>query len=282
MFLCQLVLRRMFGARLVRSQFSKFQEGIPVSNFGFANQVDAFRTFHKWDGSMNWALSGASTIASQFMVTALRNQPEGAVRWVVSGSATRATEFSKLHAVPRSGHDIAEALGDPAVDAVYISSTNDQHKDQALAAIAGGKHVLCEKPLALTSQDAAQIVAAAKAAGVVFATNHHLRCSGTRGNAQNYDDWRQMGCVGWGYDDVLPYFRKAEDNDTFDNRFHGKGGPLGVSQPIAPLPICEAYFKAAAQIGIPRNMDINGEAQDGVCYYQLTQRHARRSSAAMA
>ena len=104
----------------------------------------------------------------------------------------------------------------------------------------------------------------------------------TRGNAQDYDDWRQMGCTGWGYDDVLPYFRKAEDNETHDNRFHGKGGPLGVSEPRAPLPICEAYFQAAATLGIPRNMDINGERQDGVCYYQLTQRHARRSSAAMA
>ena len=104
----------------------------------------------------------------------------------------------------------------------------------------------------------------------------------TRGNAQDYDDWRQMGCAGWGYDDVLPYFRKAEDNDTFDNQYHGKDGPLGVSQPIAPLPVCEAYFNAAAALGIPRNMDINGEKQDGTCYYQLTQRNARRSSAAMA
>jgi choline dehydrogenase len=104
----------------------------------------------------------------------------------------------------------------------------------------------------------------------------------TRGNAQDYDDWRQMGCAGWGYEDVLPYFRKAEDNDTYQNRFHGKGGPLGVSQPRAPLPICEAYFEAAAELGIPRNFDINGETQDGVCYYQLTQRNVRRSSAAMA
>lgn len=104
----------------------------------------------------------------------------------------------------------------------------------------------------------------------------------TRGNAQDYDEWRQMGCEGWGYEDILPYFRKAEDNDTYDNRYHGKGGPLGVSQPIAPLPICEAYFEAAAALGIPRNLDINAETQDGVCYYQLTQRNARRSSAAMA
>ncbi|MFV0384536.1 GMC family oxidoreductase [Paracoccus sp. (in: a-proteobacteria)] len=104
----------------------------------------------------------------------------------------------------------------------------------------------------------------------------------TRGNAQDYDDWRQMGCEGWGYDDVLPYFRKAEDNQTYDNAYHGKGGPLGVSEPSAPLPICEAFFEAAAQLGIPRNMDVNGERQDGAAYYQLTQRNVRRSSAAMA
>lgn len=104
----------------------------------------------------------------------------------------------------------------------------------------------------------------------------------TRGAAQDYDDWRQMGCAGWGYDDVLPYFRKAEDNEIYDNKYHGKGGPLGVSEPRAPLPICEAYFEAAAALGIPRNLDINGEKQDGVCYYQLTQRNVRRSSAATA
>lgn len=104
----------------------------------------------------------------------------------------------------------------------------------------------------------------------------------TRGNAQDYDDWRQAGCDGWGYDDVLPYFKKAEDNETFDNEYHAKGGPLGVANPRAPLPICDAYFDAAKALGIPRNMDVNGEKQDGVAYYQLNQRHVRRSSAAMA
>ena len=89
------------------------------------------------------------------------------------------------------------------------------------------------------------------------------------------------GLRGWGYEDVLPYFRKAEDNDTYENRYHGKGGPLGVSKPRAPLPICEAYFAAAAELGIPRNDDMTGERQDGVGYYQLTQRNAQRSSAAM-
>ncbi len=104
----------------------------------------------------------------------------------------------------------------------------------------------------------------------------------TRGNALDYDEWRQMGCTGWGYEDVLPYFRKAEDNDTYDNRYHGKGGPLGVSRPRAPLPICDAYFAAAGQIGIPRNLDMTGEVQDGVGFYQLTQKHFRRSSTAVA
>lgn len=104
----------------------------------------------------------------------------------------------------------------------------------------------------------------------------------TRGNAQDYDEWRQMGCTGWSYEDILPYFRKAENNDTFENHYHGKGGPIGVSQPRAALPICEAYFAAAAQLGIPRNPDLTGAEQYGVGYYQLTQANARRSSTATA
>ncbi len=104
----------------------------------------------------------------------------------------------------------------------------------------------------------------------------------TRGAAQDYDEWRQMGCDGWSYADVLPYFKKSEDNDVYDDAFHGKGGPLGVSMPSAPLPICDAFIAAAGQLGIPETKDVNGPKQDGAGYYQLTQRNARRSSAAMA
>ncbi|WP_120631901.1 GMC family oxidoreductase [Ruegeria sp. EL01] len=104
----------------------------------------------------------------------------------------------------------------------------------------------------------------------------------TRGAAQDYDGWRQLGCDGWSYADVLPYFKKSEDNDTYDNAFHSKGGPMGVSMPAAPLPICDAYIQAAGQVGIPETRDVNGKKQDGAGYYQLTQRNARRSSAAMA
>jgi choline dehydrogenase len=104
----------------------------------------------------------------------------------------------------------------------------------------------------------------------------------TRGHPLDYDEWRQAGCAGWSYEDVLPYFRKAEDNDTWNNRWHGQGGPLGVSRPAAPLPICEAYFEAAARLGIPRNRDLTSETPEGVGYYQLTQRDVRRSSTAKA
>ena len=100
----------------------------------------------------------------------------------------------------------------------------------------------------------------------------------TRGNALDYDEWRQLGCEGWSYEDVLPYFRKSEDNDTYNDQWHGQGGPLGVSKPAAPLPICEAYFEAGQQLGIPTNHDMTGAVQDGLGFYQLTQKNARRSS----
>ncbi|MEP9389327.1 GMC family oxidoreductase N-terminal domain-containing protein [Mesorhizobium sp. KR9-304] len=105
----------------------------------------------------------------------------------------------------------------------------------------------------------------------------------TRGNARDYDAWeKEEGLPGWGYRDVLPYFKRAENNERYANDFHGDQGPLGVSNPIAPLPICEAYFRAGQEMGIPFNPDFNGARQEGVGYYQLTQRNARRSSASVA
>ncbi len=128
---------------------------------------------------MNWALIGASTIASQFMIPAMRAQAGGSVGWVVSGSEARAKEFAAANQVPNATTDMAQALADPSVDAVYISSTNEKHHAQAMAAIAAGKHVLCEKPLAMSLADARQMIDAAASAGVYFATNHHLRCAGS-------------------------------------------------------------------------------------------------------
>jgi choline dehydrogenase-like flavoprotein len=105
----------------------------------------------------------------------------------------------------------------------------------------------------------------------------------TRGNALDYGAWAQEeGCEGWSYREVLAYFKRAEDNQRFVDDYHAAGGPLGVSMPIAPLPICDAYLRAGQEMGIPYNDDVNGARQEGVGFYQLTQRHARRSSAASA
>ena len=103
----------------------------------------------------------------------------------------------------------------------------------------------------------------------------------TRGNALDYDGWAQAGCTGWSYREVLPYFRKAEHNETIDNEFHGKNGPIAVSRPRATLPICDAFIKAAEQYGIPFNSDLAGPDPAGMGFYQLTQRNVRRSSTAV-
>ncbi|MDP1159842.1 GMC family oxidoreductase N-terminal domain-containing protein, partial [Klebsiella variicola] len=78
---------------------------------------------------------------------------------------------------------------------------------------------------------------------------------------------------------VLPYFKRAEDNQRFADDYHSYGGPLGVSMPVATLPICDAYIRAGQELGIPYTHDFNGRQQAGVGFYQLTQRDRRRSSA---
>jgi choline dehydrogenase-like flavoprotein len=105
----------------------------------------------------------------------------------------------------------------------------------------------------------------------------------TRGNAKDYDAWvTDAGCEGWGYRDVLPYFKRSEDNQRLVNAFHGYGGPLGVSYPVNPPPISFAFLRAAQEAGIPFNDDFNGATQDGIGHYQLTTRDAERSSTASA
>ncbi len=127
--------------------------------------------------SVKWGLIGASTIARQFMINAIRARGDGEIVAVMSADPERATAFAREHGIPH-GVSTLDALLGAGIDAVYISTTNELHLEQALAAIDAGKHVLCEKPLALTSADARRMVAAAKAAGVVLGTNHHLRNAG--------------------------------------------------------------------------------------------------------
>ncbi len=128
---------------------------------------------------MKWALVGASTIAREYVIAAIRAQTGHEVARLVSGSAERGEGYAEENGIPMSGTELDTALADPEIGAVYISTTNEKHFPQAMAAIAAGKHVLCEKPLAMTLEDAVTMVRAAEDAGLTFATNHHLRCSGS-------------------------------------------------------------------------------------------------------
>jgi choline dehydrogenase len=103
-----------------------------------------------------------------------------------------------------------------------------------------------------------------------------------RGNRADYDDWAATGATGWGWADVLPYFLRAEDNERGPGDLHGTGGPLTVSDGRSRHPLMEAFLEAAQEAGHKPNDDFNGSEQDGVGYYQLTQRNGMRCSTAVA
>ena len=103
-----------------------------------------------------------------------------------------------------------------------------------------------------------------------------------RGQAGDFDRWAQLGCTGWSHGDVLPYFRRAESNERLGkDELHGSEGPLNVSDPCDTHPISDAVIKAGVEAGIPFNDDVNGEAQDGISYFQMTAKNGRRWSLAM-
>jgi choline dehydrogenase len=103
-----------------------------------------------------------------------------------------------------------------------------------------------------------------------------------RGNRADYDGWRDDGATGWGYDDVLPYFLRAEDNERGASELHGAGGPLTVSESRSRNEMSLAFVEAAKAAGYAENPDFNGPEQEGFGVYQLTQRGGRRCSAAVA
>ncbi|MEZ4708512.1 MAG: Gfo/Idh/MocA family oxidoreductase [Caldilineaceae bacterium] len=127
------------------------------------------------NAKLGWGLIGASTIAHTWMVGAINTQPDSQVVSIMSSSPLRAQQFARTQQIAHHCTALDDLLADPAVDVVYISTTNELHKEQALAAARAGKHVLCEKPLALTLADAKEMVAACAKAGVVMGANHHLR-----------------------------------------------------------------------------------------------------------
>jgi choline dehydrogenase len=99
-----------------------------------------------------------------------------------------------------------------------------------------------------------------------------------RGNRADFDEWAALGCDGWGYDDVLPYFVRSEDNERGADAYHGVGGPLGVSDGRSGLTLPDAWVEAALQAGHQHNADFNGATQEGVGRYQVTQRDGMRCS----
>lgn len=105
----------------------------------------------------------------------------------------------------------------------------------------------------------------------------YIRCQ-----AEDYDGWEALGNKGWSYKDVLPYFRKAEDNDRFANEYHGQGGPLWVSDQSTPHPLSRAFVRAMQQYGMPYNPDFNGKSMEGAGFYQVTARRGVRRSAAVS
>jgi choline dehydrogenase len=103
-----------------------------------------------------------------------------------------------------------------------------------------------------------------------------------RGNRLDYDEWAAAGCEGWGYDDVLPYFKRSEDNERGEDAYHGTGGPLTVSESRSMQPLVDAMIEAGRQAGHEGNPDFNGARQEGVGRFQLTQRDGKRLSTADA
>ncbi len=103
-----------------------------------------------------------------------------------------------------------------------------------------------------------------------------------RGQHEDYDRWRQRGNAGWGYDDVLPYFKKAENQQRGEDKYHGSGGPLPVSDWRHHDPLSEAFVVAAAETGIPTNPDFNGATQEGAGFFQTTTSRGRRASTAFS
>jgi 1,5-anhydro-D-fructose reductase (1,5-anhydro-D-mannitol-forming) len=128
--------------------------------------------------TVKWGLIGASTIAREWVIGAIRAKG-GEIVSVMSSNEERGAAYAKENGIAKSTTELSELLADGDISAVYISTTNELHCDQAIAAARAGKHVLCEKPLAMSLEDARKMAQVANDAGVVLATNHHLRNAST-------------------------------------------------------------------------------------------------------
>jgi 1,5-anhydro-D-fructose reductase (1,5-anhydro-D-mannitol-forming) len=129
--------------------------------------------------SLGWGLIGASTIAKEWMIDAINAQPDSHVVGVMSQSKERAEQYATANHIPNAYDNLDALLNNPEINVVYISTTNERHFNETITSAQAGKHILCEKPLALTLEDAKTMKQTCEQAGVVMATNHHLRNAAT-------------------------------------------------------------------------------------------------------
>src|SRR5262245_17889859 len=104
----------------------------------------------------------------------------------------------------------------------------------------------------------------------------------SRANRSDHDRWRELGVEGWGYDDILPYYKKSENNERGADEYHGEGGELNVADLRCVNPLTHHFVEAARLVGLKYNKDLNGASQEGVGYLQATQKNGKRHSAAAA
>src|SRR5512146_229992 len=125
--------------------------------------------------TIKWGIIGASYIGKTAMIPAIKALPDARVVSLYSSDPGRGKRYAEENGISRSHSRLDTFLADPAVEAVYIGSRNDHHREQAVAAARAGKHVLCDKPLAISVADAREMVTVAATAGVIFGVNHHVR-----------------------------------------------------------------------------------------------------------
>jgi 1,5-anhydro-D-fructose reductase (1,5-anhydro-D-mannitol-forming) len=142
---------------------------------------------------VRWGLIGASDIAETRMIPAINSLDDSEVVAVVSSNVDRARAYAARNGISVAHESSDALLADPGIDTVYISTTNEHHKEQTLAAARAGKHVLCEKPLALNLADALVMESSCASAGVVFGTNHHLRNASIHRTARRLVQEGQVG-----------------------------------------------------------------------------------------
>jgi 1,5-anhydro-D-fructose reductase (1,5-anhydro-D-mannitol-forming) len=129
--------------------------------------------------SIGWGLIGASNVAREWVIPAIREAEHSRLIAVLGSDPSRTRNYAAANGIPKAYDDLESLLADPSIIAVYVSNTNERHASATIAAARAGKHVLCEKPMALSLEDAAAMIDAARKANIQLGVNHHLRCMET-------------------------------------------------------------------------------------------------------